>query len=143
MKRMAEKITGVIGIAGFILVAGFMLLFSAVVSSDDFREVMSEEADSELAEEGITEEELSGFIEQMETANYTLDIVLLIALAFAGAAALVLLKKSSVLSAFIFSGSAVIAVLLFWSMILPVLPALFYLISGIIIFLRMRLQTSA
>jgi len=136
MKRMAEKITGIIGIAGFILVAGLILLFSAVISSDDFQDVMNEELDGEMAGEDITEEELSGFMEQMETANYTLDMVLFIASALAGAAALILLKKKPLLSAYIFLGSAVIAAALFWSMILPVVPALLYLTAGIIILLR-------
>lgn len=138
MKRIAEKITGVIGIAGFILVAGLILLFSAVISSDDFQDVMSEEMDGDMAGEGITEEELSGFMEQMETANYTLDIVLLVALVLAGVSALILLKKKPLLSAFIFLGSAVIAAVVFWWMILPVVPALLYLTSAIIIFLRGR-----
>ena len=141
MKRMAEKITGIIGIAGFILVAGLILLFSAVISSDDFQDVMNEEMDGEMAGEDITEEELSGFMEQMETVNYTLDMVLLIALALAGAAALILLKKKPLLSAFIFLGGAIIAVILFWSMILPVVPALLYLTAGIIILLRGQSKT--
>jgi len=136
MKRTAEKITGVIGIIGFILVGGLLLLFSAVISSDDFQDVMSEEVDGEMAEEGITEEELSGFIEQTESANYAHDMGLLMALALTGIVALILLKKKPLLSAFIFLGSAVIAAVLFWSMVLPVVPALLYLTSGIIILLR-------
>ncbi|MFA1822638.1 DUF4064 domain-containing protein [Virgibacillus oceani] len=138
MKRTAEKITGVIGIVGFILIAGLVLLFSAIVSSDDFQSVMSEEVDGEMAGEGISEEELSDFIEQMETANYTLDIGLLLAFVLAGVAALFLLKKKPILSAIIFFGSAITAAVVFWSMILPIVPALLYLTSAIIILLRGR-----
>lgn len=143
MKRNAEKITGIIGTVGFILIAGLMFLFNVVISSDDFQDVMSEETNGELAGEGVTEEEMSAFMEQVEGTNYTLDIVLLMALALAGVAALFLLKKKPVLAAFIFTASAIIAAVMFWWMIIPVVPALLYVTSGIIIFSRRRSMASS
>lgn len=133
MNRNAEKVTGIIGIVCFFLIAGLMLLFSAVISHGDFQEIMHEEIDGQF-----TEGDLSGFFEQMEDVNYTLDAGLLVALALAGVAALLLLKKKPILSVFLFLGSVIIAAVLFGSMILPLVPALLYLASAIIILARGR-----
>ncbi len=138
MNRYLEKITGIIGIVCFIVIAGLMLLFNALITNDNFQEIMGEEIKNEEINEQFTEEELSGFFEQMEDANYTLDAALLAVLALAGVAALILLKKKAILSALLFLGSAIVATALFWSMILPLVPAILYLISASSILVKHR-----
>lgn len=112
MKNLAEKITGIIGITGFIVIAALMFLFSNIISMDDFQEIMTDDTD-ELTGEAISEEELAVFMDQAETVNYTLDISLLAIFAVAGIIALITANKKPVLSAIILAGSSVIAGFIF------------------------------
>lgn len=135
MKNLAEKITGIIGITGFIVIAALMFLFSNIISMDDFQEIMTDDTD-ELTGEAISEEELAVFMDQAETVNYTLDISLLAIFAVAGIIALITANKKPVLSAIILAGSSVIAGFIFWWMILPLLPVLIYMVTALLILLR-------
>ncbi|SDK94783.1 DUF4064 domain-containing protein [Lacicoccus qingdaonensis] len=131
MKNRSIKIMGIIGIIGFMLLAGGTMLVGSMMSNDEFRDSIQEEVAQDEDDQQVSE-----FVNSMEDINYTLDSGLLVVFSLIGIVALILLKKKPMISALIFLVGAIGSVAVFWWMLLPIVPALLYLIAAIITFLK-------
>lgn len=131
MKNRSIKIMGIIGIVGFMLLAGGTMLVGSMMSNDEFRDSIQEEVAQDEDDQQVSE-----FVNSMEDINYTLDSGLLVVFSLIGIVALILLKKKPMISALIFLVGAIGSVAVFWWMLLPIVPALLYLIAAIITFLK-------
>ncbi|MFB5660283.1 hypothetical protein [Alteribacillus sp. HJP-4] len=131
------KITAIVSIILFIACAGLVLLFGNLITNEDFQSYLTEEVEQQVEGGGdVSAETLSGFFEQASSVNYSIYSIILILIAAAGFAALKIRKTSPLLSGVFFLAGAGTAVLLFWWLLFPLLPALLYVIVGIAVLIN-------
>ncbi|MDQ0298333.1 hypothetical protein J2S78_000741 [Salibacterium salarium] len=134
MKRKPEKILIICGIGLFIIGAFFVFVFGNVITNTDFETFINESVEQE-SEQDIPVEEFEGFFEQVQSINYNLHGVLMVLIAAIGAVAL-FTKHSRLLSGIFSLIGAGMTVIIFWWMILPLVPAILYFIAGFMFLLR-------